>query len=323
MNHGGGTQAEDAADRSTALAGSRDALPTGEGAADQVSATTTTLDRPTTIIIEPSRGWSALRLGELWEYRELLYFLVWRDVKVRYKQTTLGAAWAILQPLLTMVVFTIFFGRLAKVPSEGIPYPIFSFAGLLPWTFFSQGLSQSSNSLVGSANLIKKVYFPRLVIPISAVLTGVVDFAVAFVVLLGMMVVYGVAPTLALVLLPVLLVLAFVVALGAGLWLSALNVEYRDVHHVVPFFVQIWLFVTPVIYPSRIVTQHLVRIGLPGWVYGLNPMTGVIEGFRWALLGMGDPPWSLIVASSAVAVGLLASGLFYFRRMERTFADVV
>ncbi len=284
-------------------------------------------DAPTvelpTIRIQPSRGWSSLRLAEVWAYRELLYFLIWRDVKVRYKQTALGAAWAILQPLMTMLVFTLFFGRLAKVGSDGLPYPIFSYAGLLPWTFFAQGLSQSSASLVGSSNLIKKIYFPRLVIPISSVLGGLVDFAVAFVVLIGMMAYYRIWPSVAVVFLPLLLLLAVGAALGVGTWLSALNVEYRDVRYVVPFFVQIWLFVTPVIYPASKVAGKLDELGLPSWLYGLNPMVGVVEGFRWALLGTGSRLGPVLAASAAVTVLLLASGALYFRKMERTFADVV
>ncbi|MCG6962505.1 MAG: ABC transporter permease [Acidobacteria bacterium] len=274
-------------------------------------------------VIEPARGWVSLRLRDLWEYRELLYFLVWRDVKVRYKQTLLGAAWAILQPTLTMVVFTIFFGRLAKIGSEGVPYPIFSYVGLLPWTFFAQGLTQSSNSLVGSSHLITKVYFPRLVIPLATVLAGVVDFALAFLVLLGLMAFYGVVPTVAVLALPAFFLLAFAVALGAGTWLSALNVEYRDVRYVVPFLVQIWLFVTPVIYPAKAVVGKLQELGLPGWLYGLNPMVGVVEGFRWALLGIGTPPGPVIWASVAVTAVALVAGAAYFRRMEKTFADVV
>lgn len=284
------------------------------------------LEAPTdvpTLVIQPSRGWISLKLKEVWEYRELLYFLVWRDVKVRYKQTVLGAAWAILQPLTTMVIFTIFFGRLAKVGSEGLPYPIFSYAGLLPWIFFAQGLSQASDSLVGSSSLIKKVYFPRLVIPFSSVLAAVVDFALAFVVLLGMMAYYGIWPSATVVYLPFLLLLAFGTALGVGMWLSALNVEYRDVRYVVPFFVQLWLFVTPVIYPTSKVTGMLQEIGLPAWLYGLNPMTGVVAGFRWALLSTGSRPGPIILASTSVTLLLLFSGAFYFRRMEKTFADIV
>ena len=273
--------------------------------------------------IRPSRGWSSLALSEIWNYRELLYFLVWRDVKIRYKQTILGAAWAILQPLLTMVVFTIFFGGLAKVGSDGLPYPIFSYAGLLPWTFFAQGLTQSSASIVSDSSLITKVYFPRLVIPVASVLAPIVDFAISFCVLLGMMAWYRIPPAAAVVWLVPLLLLAMVTALGVGLWLSALSVEYRDVRFIVPFFVQIWLFVTPVIYPASKVTAKLVQLGLPPWLYGLNPMAGVVEGFRWALLGTGTLHGSVLVASAAVASLLVVSGAFYFRRMERSFADVV
>lgn len=269
------------------------------------------------VVIEPSRGWVALKLGELWHYRELLYFLVWRDVKVRYKQTALGATWAIIQPFFTMVVFSLFFGRLAKMPSDGVPYPIFSYAALVPWTFFANGLSQSSNSLVGSANLITKVYFPRLTIPIATVLSGVVDFAIAFAVLLVLMMYFGIVPTLNLIWLPAFLLLALVTALGVGLWLSALNVEYRDVRYVVPFLTQFWLFATPIAYPSSLLQEP--------WrtVYGLNPMVGVVEGFRWALLGTKTAPGPIVAASSAMALVLLLGGAFYFRRMEKTFADIV
>ncbi len=274
-------------------------------------------------VIRPTRGWVSLKLPELWAHRELLFFLVWRDVKVRYKQTVFGAAWAILQPLAAMLVFTIFFGRLAKVGSDGLPYPLFSYAGLLPWTFFAQGLAQSSESLVGSSNLIRKVYFPRLVIPCSNVLAGLVDFALAFAVLLAMMAYYGVRPTAAVLFLPVLLLLAMATTLGVGTWLSALNVQYRDVRYVVPFFIQLWLFVTPVIYPMSQVTRRLTELGLPAWLYGLNPMAGVVEGFRWALLGTGARPGPILLASVAMAAALLLSGTFYFRRVERTFADVV
>jgi lipopolysaccharide transport system permease protein len=275
------------------------------------------------VVIQPSRGWVSLRLRELWDYRELLYFLVWRDVKVRYKQTALGAAWAVLQPALTMIVFTIFFGRLAQVGSDGLPYPLFSYAGLLPWTFFSQGLTQSSNSLVGSANLIKKVYFPRLVIPLGSILAGLVDVLLAFLLLLVLMGYYRTWPSATVVWLPLLLVLALATSLGAGLWLAALNVEYRDVRFVVPFFAQIWLFVTPVIYPTSRVLAKLADAGLPGWLYGLNPMVGVVEGFRWALFGRVPFPVGVVAASSVVASLLVVSGTFYFRRMERVFADVV
>lgn len=268
--------------------------------------------------IEPSRGWVSLKLRELWEYRELLYFLTWRDVKVRYKQTVLGAAWAIIQPFFTMVVFSLFFGNLAKIPSDGIPYPIFSYAALVPWTFFANGMSQSSNSLVGAANLIKKIYFPRLVIPISAVVSGVVDFALAFLVLLGMMLAYGIVPTINVVFLPLLLLLAFVTALGVGMWLSAMNVQFRDVRYTVPFLTQFWMFATPIAYPSSLIENDILRT-----IYGINPMTGVIEGFRWALLNTDTAPGPMIIVSSLAAVALLVSGAFYFRRMEKTFADVV
>lgn len=269
------------------------------------------------LIIRPSRGWVSLKLNELWEYRELLYFLTWRDVKVRYKQTVLGAAWAIIQPFFTMVVFSLFFGRLAKIPSDGIPYPIFAYAALVPWTFFANGLGQSSNSLVGSANLIKKVYFPRLVVPISSVLSGVVDFVLAFIVLLGMMLYFGMAPTLNALYLPLLLLLALVTSLGVGLWLSAMNVQFRDVRYTVPFLTQFWMFATPIAYPSSLLSEPWRTL------YGINPMVGVVEGFRWALLGTDTAPGPIIIVSTLAALALLISGAFYFRRMEKTFADVV
>jgi lipopolysaccharide transport system permease protein len=267
--------------------------------------------------IAPSRGWVALKLRELWAYRELLYFLVWRDIKVRYKQTVLGAAWAIIQPFFTMVVFSLFFGSLAKMPSDGIPYPIFAYTALVPWTFFANGLTQASNSLVGNSGLIKKVYFPRLAIPIAGVLSNLVDFALAFVVLLLMMVYFRLWPTAAILWLPLLLLLAFVTALGVGLWFSALNVEFRDVRYVVPFLTQFWMFATPVAYPSSLLHEPWRTL------YGLNPMAGVVEGFRWALLGNVAAPGPLIWVSAAAALVILVSGAFYFRRMERTFADVV
>ncbi|HEV2852069.1 MAG TPA: ABC transporter permease [Thermoanaerobaculia bacterium] len=268
-------------------------------------------------ILRPSRGWVSLGLGELWEYRELLYFLVWRDVKVRYKQTALGAVWAVLQPVATMVVFSLFFGRLAGVPSDGVPYPVFSLAGLVPWTFFSQGLVQSANSLVGSQNLLTKVYFPRLAIPTATVLSGVVDFALSFLVLMGIMLFYGIVPTARILWLGPLLMLAFATALGVGLWLSALHVKYRDVRYVVPFLAQLWLFATPIAYPSSLLREPWRAL------YGLNPMAGVVEGFRWALLGTDTAPGPLLAASAATSLVLLISGAFYFRRMERTFADFV
>lgn len=271
----------------------------------------------TRTIIRPSHGWTSLNLRELWEYRELLYFLTWRDIKVRYKQTILGAAWTIIQPFFTMVIFSLFFGRLAGVPSDGIPYPIFSYTALVPWTFFANGLAQSSNSLVGSANLIKKVYFPRLVMPISSVLAGVVDFMLAFIVLLGMMLYFGIIPTWNVIWLPCLLLLAFITALGVGLWLTAMNVQFRDVRYTVPFLVQAWLFATPIAYPSSLLNEPWRTL------YAFNPMVGVVEGFRWALLGTQTAPGPIILVSACMAVGLLVSGAFYFRRMEKTFADVV
>jgi len=269
------------------------------------------------IVVKPSKGWISLNLEELWEYRELLYFLTWRTIKVRYKQTVLGAAWAIIQPFFTMVVFSLFFGKLAGMPSDGIPYPIFAYAALVPWMFFANGLTQSSDSLVGSADLIKKVYFPRLVVPISSVISGVIDFVLAFVVLVGMMLFYGIYPTANTIWLPFLLLLAFVTSLGVGLWLSAMNVQFRDVRHTVPFLTQFWLFATPIAYPSSLLPEPW-RI-----LYGVNPMVGVVEGFRWALLGTDTAPGPIIMVSSLVAMALLVSGAFFFRRMERTFADVV
>ena len=272
---------------------------------------------PAFIRVEPSRGWVSLKLLELWRYRELLYFLTWRDVKVKYKQTLLGVAWAVIQPFFTMVVFSLFFGKLARVPSDGIPYPIFSFTALVPWTFFSNALSQASNSLVGSANLIKRVYFPRLAIPIASVLVGVIDFVFSFAVLLCMMLYFGMAPTVNIVWLPLLLALVVVISLGVSLWLSALNVQFRDVRYVIPFLTQVWLFATPIAYPSSLIKEPWRTI------YGLNPMAGVVEGFRWALLGAKTAPGPMVIVSSAAACLVLASGALYFRRMERTFADVV
>ncbi len=274
-------------------------------------------DSQPTFYIEPPRGWASIGLRELWEYRELLYFLTWRDIKVRYKQTALGAAWAIIQPLFMMLVFSLFFGRLAKVPSDGVPYPIFTFCALLPWQLFAHALTESSNSLVGNQNLITKVYFPRLVVPIAAVLGGLVDFLVAFVLLLLMMLYYGIVPGWTIVTLPAFLLLAVMTALGVGLWLSALNVKYRDVRYTIAFIVQFWLFATPVAYPSSIVP--------PKWraLYGLNPMAGVVEGFRWALLGKQHAPGAMLWVSVAVVLVILVGGLFYFRRMEDTFADIV
>ncbi len=279
---------------------------------------TNNLTPPIPIIrIEPSGPRVRLLLSELWHYRELLYFLVWRDLKVRYKQTALGVAWAVLQPLLTALVFSIFFGRLAKVPSDGIPYPLFSFTALVPWMFFANALTQSSNSLVGSANLLTKVYFPRLLIPVGSVVTGLVDFALSFVVLLVMMAKYRVVPTAAVWYIPLFVLLALITALGIGFWLSALNVKYRDVRHTVPFLVQFWMFATPVAYPSSLLPEP--------WhsVYGLNPMAGVVEGLRWAMLGGTSHPGTLFALSCVAAVVLFVSGAYYFRSVEKSFADYV
>ncbi len=275
----------------------------------------TGLAQPVTVI-RPAKGWISLRLGDLWSYRELLYFLVWRDVKVRYKQTALGAAWAILQPLATMLIFTVVFGRLAKVPSDGVPYPVFAYCALLPWQLFANAVSESSNSVVNNQHLVKKVFFPRLLIPIAPIMTGLVDFAIAFVLLAVMMIHYSIRPGVAVVTVPLFLLLAVATALGIGLWLSALNVQYRDVRHVIPFLVQFWLFATPVGYPSSLVPAK--------WrlLYGLNPMAGVVEGFRWALLGTRNSPGPMLAVSAAAVTVLVVTGLVYFRRMETTFADL-
>jgi lipopolysaccharide transport system permease protein len=274
--------------------------------------------KPTPVIyIKRSTGLVSLRLGELWEYRELLYFLIWRDVKVRYKQTALGVAWAVVQPFFTMVIFSLFFGRLAKVPSDGVPYPLFAYCALVPWGFFANGLNMGSNSLVESANLIQKVYLPRLAIPIATVLAGAVDFLVSFLLLLGMMVYYDRMPGIAAVWLPLLLLLGLTTALGVSLWLSALNVQYRDVRYTIPFLTQIWMFATPIAYPSSLVPEHWRAL------YGLNPMVGVVEGFRWALLGTATRPGPMVIVSCLAAVAILLTGTMYFRHTERTFADVV
>lgn len=298
-------------------------------------------DTPPTTIIEASKGWRSLGLQELWEYRELLFFMVWRDVKVRYKQTILGVLWAILQPLMLMVVFTVFFGGLAQIPSDGVPYPIFNFVALVPWTFFANGLTNSTLSLVNASAMLKKIYFPRLILPISSLLASLVDFALSFVVLIGMIlyfmattpppfplpagwlppgapeIAYGIQPSANIIWLPFLLLLAFISALGVGLWLSALNVQFRDVRYSINFLIRIWMFITPIVYPSSLLDEQ--------WrlIYALNPMSGVVEGFRWALLGTDTAPGPMILVSTVVAVVFLITGLFYFRRMEATFADVV
>jgi lipopolysaccharide transport system permease protein len=270
------------------------------------------------MVYEPPAGrLRSINWRELWDYRELLYFLTWRDVKVRYKQAALGVAWAILQPLFTMIIFSVIFGSLVKVDSEGIPYPVFSFAALLPWQFFSGALSRAGGSLVMNNNLLTKIYFPRLVIPLSAVGAGLVDFGISFVVLLGLMLVYGITPTWAVLTLPFFILLSAMAALAVGLWLSALNVQYRDVQYLIPFIVQVWMYASPVVYSAQVVPQGLGRI-----IYGLNPMAGVIEGFRWALLGT-QPPDLLFLVSVAVVIVLLITGLIYFRQMEESFADIV
>jgi lipopolysaccharide transport system permease protein len=268
-------------------------------------------------VIEPSRGWLAFDLKELWNYRELLYFLIWRDVKVKYKQTIIGAGWAILQPFMTMIVFTLVFNKIADISSEGIPYPIFAYTALLPWNLFAGALNRSTVSLVTQVGLISKVYFPRLIIPLSATISGVVDFAMAFIILLGMMFWYGIAPTAAILSLPLFITIALVAALSVGLWLSALYVRYRDVGQAIPFLVQIWMFASPVAYPVSAVPER--------WrlLYSLNPLAGVIEGFRWAMLGKGSPDFVVIAVSTVAMIALLFSGIAYFKRTERTFADLI
>jgi len=269
------------------------------------------------VTIRASSGWTSLRLRELWHYRELLLFLAWRDISVRYKQTVLGAAWAVIQPFFTMLVFSLFFGRLGKIPSDGLPYPVFAYAALLPWQYFATALAASTDSLVGNASLLTRVYFPRLVIPTASVLPAVLDFAIAFVVLLMMLFYYGIVPDWQILALPFLLLLVLILALGVGLWLSALNVRYRDIRYTIPFLTQFWLFSSPVAYPTSLIPEE--------WrlLYGLNPMVGVIEGFRWALLGTGTNPGPLVAVSILVSLILITSGAFYFRRMERAFADIV
>jgi lipopolysaccharide transport system permease protein len=269
------------------------------------------------IRIEAARKWPPLKLGELWTYRELVYFLIWRDIKVRYKQTVLGAGWALLQPLFTMLIFSLFFGRLAKVPSDGIPYPLFSFTGLVPWTYFANGLTQASNSLISNSSMIKKVYFPRLAIPIAKVLSALLDFGLSFILLLGMTFYYGVHPSVRMLWVPVFLLLAMAASLGASFWLSALNVQIRDVEQILPFLVQIWLFATPIAYPSSLLPQPWRTL------YGINPMVGVVEGFRWALLGAKTAPGLMLLVSCIVTAVMLVGGAFWFRRLEKTFADVL
>lgn len=269
------------------------------------------------IIIEPPHGWVSLGLADFWHYRDLLLILAWRDIKVRYKQTILGVGWAILQPLFTMLIFSVIFGQLAKLPSEGVPYPVFSYTALLPWQLFAVALTTSSNSLITSGSLISKVYFPRLIIPLASVLAGIVDFAIAFIVLLGMLAYYRITPTLNMLTLPLFILLALATALAVGLWLSALNVKYRDFRYVLPFLAQAWMYLTPIAYSSSLIPEEWKLL------YSLNPMTGVVEGFRWALLGTGQGAGSMVLVSTAVVLIILISGLFYFKRMEDDFADLI
>lgn len=268
--------------------------------------------------IEPSKGWLNVGLGELWSKRELLFFFTLREVQVRYKQTVIGFLWAILQPLLTMVVFSLFFGELAEMPSDGIPYPIFSYAALVPWTMFSSGISAAANSVVVNRQILTRVYLPRLILPSSSVLAVFIDFLLAFAILLLMMLYFGIAPTMNVIFLPALVLLAIVSALGVGFWLSAMNVQFRDIRYTLPFITQLWLFITPIAYPSSLIENESLKV-----LYGLNPMAGVVEGFRWALLGADSNPQTIIVSSTAVGIALFISGLFYFRSVEKTFADVI
>jgi lipopolysaccharide transport system permease protein len=283
------------------------------------AATSTSLGKPDVpvMLITPPGRWWVVPFGELWEYRELLYFFVWRELKVRYKQTAVGAAWAVLQPLMTMLVFSLFFGKLAHMPSGGLPYPIFFYSALLPWMYFAASLQNATNKIVENQNVITKVYFPRLILPISATLSGLVDFGISFLMFVVIMIYYRIHPGWAMLLFPAFLLLAVVTALGVGLWLSALNAIYRDVRYVVPFLVQFWMFASPVAYPSSLVPAKWQ------WLYGVNPMAGVIEGFRWSLTGTGDPPSRMLFVSSAVAIAVLLAGLMYFQKMETTVADVV
>ena len=267
--------------------------------------------------IRAATGWAPLSLGELWSYRELVFFLVWSEIKIRYKQTALGVAWAVIQPLMTMVVFSVFFGRLADIPSDGVPYPIFAYSALVPWSYFAGALAQGSASLVKFKGVVSKVYFPRLIVPLASVLAGLVDFVIAFVVLLGMLLAYGILPSAAILTLPLFVLLAVATALAVALWLSALHAQYRDVGYAIPFLVQVWLFSTPIAYPSSLVPEPWRAL------YGLNPMAGVVEGFRWALLDKAPPSGPLLAVSVMAVVALLTGGLFYFRRMERRFADVL
>jgi lipopolysaccharide transport system permease protein len=287
-----------------------------EKAADIAPGHISSLPEEPLVIIKPSASWAALRLGDLWLYRELLYFLTWRDVKVRYKQTVLGASWAILQPLMTMLIFTLLFGGLAGIKSDGIPYPIFAYAGLLIWTFFANAVTTSANSIVGSATLITKIYFPRMIIPGAAVSAGLVDMAIAFLLLIALMVYYRVPPSLTSLMILPLVALSSLLALGVGMWLSALNVKYRDVRYAVPFLIQLWMFASPVIYPASLLPAKW------RWVLVLNPLTGILENFRVAVFG-GSFSWRALAVSTAITLLVLVGSAYSFRRMEKTFADIV
>ncbi len=270
------------------------------------------------VVIQPSRGWVGLKLKDLWLYRELVYFLTWRDIKVRYKQSVLGILWAILKPFMAMVVFTIFFGNFAKIPSDGVPYPIFSYTATLPWELFAAALGVASRSMVSNSNMVSKIYFPRMIIPLASVMSSVVDFFIGFTILIGMMIFYKVTPTIATLWLPLLILLALITALGVGFWSSALMVRYRDVGYIMPFIANLWMYLTPVVYPSSMIPEK--------WrlLYALNPMTGVVEGFRYALLGTTQSvSGGMILVSSLIAIAVLISGMFYFRRMEKQFADMI
>jgi lipopolysaccharide transport system permease protein len=283
------------------------------------SGSTGLADVPVRRITPPSRWW-VIPAGELWAYRELLYFFVWRELKVRYKQTVVGAAWAVLQPLLTMLIFSLFFGKLANIPSGGLPYPVFYYSALLPWMYFAASVQNATNKIVENQNVITKVYFPRLILPISGTISGLADFGISFLMFVVIMIYYRIHPGWTILMLPLFLLLAVLTALGVGLWLSALNAIYRDVRYVVPFLVQFWMFASPVVYPSSLVSAKWPKWA---WLYGLNPMVGVIEGFRWSLTGTGNPPGRMLVASSAAVIVSLVCGLMYFQKMETTIADVV
>lgn len=269
------------------------------------------------VVIQASKGWTRLDLRELWDYRELLLALTWRDIKVRYQQTALGASWAIIQPVLTMIILTVVFSRLMGVKSVGVPYPVFAYTALVPWLFFANSVSHASNILVEHESVITKIYFPRLLLPLSAILAGLLDLSIAFIVLIGLMLYYGISPTMALWALPLFVLLAVMTALAVSIWLSAVNVRYRDVRYAVPFITQFWFFLTPIAYSAKLVSPKLQVI------YGLNPVAGVVEGFRWALLPHTQAPGGLLIASVLIVLGLLVGGLYYFRSTERTFADVV